>query len=434
MTHDEMLTSEHPGTGPSPRTRPWWVGVAAASAGVLAAASVGYAFGQAGEPTTSTTPAIALSSNTPGGPNTDGSRALGPPVASGSGDTRVGIDMMPYGYGRIVFTASGLSSDAGSSTAWGYDPGAVFSRQTATRAAAAFGFDGEPTLVDGSWIVGSNDGTGPTLQLMPDGMASLNFWDPTMDPYGCAVAVPEGDGMSVGAPDGSSANSGGSTDPVKPPVPDCTKRGPNAPQGDAAVAQVKDLLTALGVDSAGYEFEAMDYGTSDSSYVIAYQVVDNQRSGATWSVSFVGRQIQSAYGGLAPLVSLGTYDVVSAATAVDRLSDPRYGMGFWGGPMPYYAMDSAVAGPAMKSGDDPAVTSGDTVAAPRPTLPPTVQPGDQFSWPVQTVTITKGRLGVALYTQADGSTVLIPTYELSDGDGSTWSVVAVDDASLDFTS
>ena len=191
-------------------------------------------------------------------------------------------------------------------------------------------------------------------------------------------------------------------------------------------------MSALGVDASGYEFEVGDYGTPSAAYVTAFQVVDGQRSGATWSVTLLGREIQSVNGGLAPLISLGSYDVVSPTTAVDRLSDPRYGFGFVGGPMPYGVESSMASMGMMEKNADFVGPAPDRAVASNPGLPPVVQPGSSFSWPVQQVTISKARLGLAMYTQTDGSTVLLPTYELSDSDGQPWSVVAVDDKSLDF--
>jgi len=49
------------------------------------------------------------------------------------------------------------------------------------------------------------------------------------------------------------------------------------------------------------------------------------------------------------------------------------------------------------------------------------------------VTITGARLGLALQWLSDGATLLLPAYELTDGNDGTWSMMAVVDASLDFT-
>ena len=111
-------------------------------------------------------------------------------VEPGGAVMRGGMDIMPMGFGHIVFTADGLSDDAGASDAWGFDPGAVFSKATAARVADVLGVDGEPTLVYGAWSVGTQDGTGPVLQLMPDGTGSLNYWNPLLDPYACAQPMP----------------------------------------------------------------------------------------------------------------------------------------------------------------------------------------------------------------------------------------------------
>jgi hypothetical protein len=429
MTEHDMLTSDHPSAKPSRAAHHWWIGVAALSVGVVVAGTTGYAFGRTGDTHQTAAPAISWSASASAGTQ------LGRPAMTGaqepSADHRMGVDVMPYGYGRVVFTSSGLSDSPDSLTAWAFDPGQVFSRQTAVDAAAVLGLDAEPRLVDGVWTVGPNDGSGPTLQLAPDGLASLSFWDPTLDPYGCAFAVAEDD-QPGDSGSGSSGGSGGSVDPVPAPAPDCGPKGPDAPSGDAAIDVVKDVLTSLGIDVSSMEFEVGDYGTPHAAYVAAFPVVDGQRTDALWSVTLVGRQIQALYGGLAPAVALGSYDVVSPVQAVDRLSDPRYGLGFFGGPMP---MGIAEAGdrPVSTLSGGGSSPDGAAMGMASPKLPPTVRAGDDFGWPVQQVTITRARLGLALYTQPDGSAVLIPVYVLTDTDGMQRTVVAVDDQSLDFS-
>jgi len=85
-------------------------------------------------------------------------------------------------------------------------------------------------------------------------------------------------------------------------------------------------------------------------------------------------------------------------------------------------------------GDAETPPGGDVaVSAPEPTLPPTMDPGDPFAWPVSEVTITDSALGLAMYTQPDGSAVLLPTYQLTADDGSAWSMVAVVDSALNFS-
>ncbi|TKR21873.1 hypothetical protein FA014_19460 [Cellulomonas hominis] len=353
------------------------------------------------------------------------------------------LRVAPWFGGRAVFTASGLADDAGSGHAWAFDAASVFSAETAARVAGVLGVAGDPVLQYGAWTVGAQDGSGPSLSLQPDGTAGLSYFDPTRDPWACTASAPDqpGDGATADGSAGTAsedAASGGAAvevvptpepatldpalvDPALPPVvgPSCDPAAGPAPTGDAATSAARDLIGALGLDPDGFQYEAVDTGDARSSAVTAYQVLDGQQTGLTWSVTLVADGVQSLYGSLAPLVDLGEYPVVGAATAVERLNDPRFGTGF-GGVMPL----------ARAAVEDDAVGSSSAASA-DPTVPPTARPGDPIPWAVQQVTITGARLGVSQVTGADGSALLVPAYELSDADGSTWSVVAVDEGSLD---
>ena len=120
--------------------------------------------------------------------------------------------------------------------------------------------------------------------------------------------------------------------PVDPSLtgPSCDPALGDGPGADAAVAQARELLSSLGADPAGFEYETTDTGTTRATTVLAHQVVDGQRTGLSWNVTLVADGVQSLYGFLAPLVDLGEYPVVGAATAAARLNDPRFGSG-WGG-------------------------------------------------------------------------------------------------------
>ena len=206
---------------------------------------------------------------------------------------------------------------------------------------------------------------------------------------------------------------------VDPPA-DCTTSEP-APTGDAAVAQAKDALSSVGVDPAGYQFTAStDPGSPQVTNVSASQVLDGQQTGVTANVTLVADGVQSLYAPLAPLVALGSYDVVSPTEAVARLGDPRFGASGGGGVMP-------LAAEGMRADDS--VSSVPT----EPTVPATPTAGSPLAWPVQEVTLVSARLGVALTTLPTGASVLVPTYELADADGVTWSVIAVVDDQLDFS-
>ena len=190
-------------------------------------------------------------------------------------------------------------------------------------------------MVDGSWVVGDPSGDKPSLQLSPDGFTSLSFDDPTLMQDACVVPVPEGSasgGAAVGSKPGSCPQASGSAR--------CrtTRR----------LTALGALLTALGVDpevvlAMSFHVNSDDVG---GTYVSAQQMVDGQPTGASWNVSWVGDQVSSVYGAMAPLVSLGDYDVVSPIAAVQRLSDPRFGTMWGGGIVP---MGVAIAADGMRN-------------------------------------------------------------------------------------
>ncbi|MHB1290335.1 hypothetical protein, partial [Georgenia sp.] len=108
----------------------------------------------------------------------------------------------------------------------------------------------------------------------------------------------------------------------------------------------------------------------------------------------------------------------SAAAAVDRLTDPRFGtIGF--------AWPAAEGGPV------------DTfVPEPTPSGPPTTAvAGGAIPWPVADITLVSATLGLAQHHDLGSrSALLVPAYEFADADGRRWSVIAVAEESLDLTS
>ena len=417
-----------------------WTSWPAKVAGVAAAALVvggggGYAIGAAGDGSVPASPVISLQQAPAGseqsGPAPQDLAPMGGATTLAAPE-RSAMDSSYWpGYGgRTVFTSSGLSQEGGSARAYAFDPAQAFAEESITRVASGLGVSGTAVLQDGYWQVGPNDGTAPSVTLYPDGTASVSYYDPSMDPWACAPQVDVQ--PSEGETDGGAASE--PSEGMVAPEP-CVQRdlGP-APQGEAAVSAARDVLGAIGVDPAGFELVAENWGDEMWSYVTAYQVVDGQRSGVQWSVSFTGGGLQSLSGALAPLVELGEYAVISPAEAVERLTDPRFGSSM--GPIMYEgtmkgATDAAVSEQQATEGD--AGSSELSVAPPQPTLPPTLTAGSRLRWPVVEVTITGARLGLALQTQPDGAAVLMPTYELTAADGAVWTVVAVADDELDFS-
>lgn len=394
-----------------------WLQVAAAVAGVAVIGGGGYVLGGAGGGDGAAA-AMSLSAGD-GGAGGDAaapeSSALGE-MAATSGRT---ADMSFIYYGRTVFASSGLSEESGSRDAWAYDAASVYSAETAEAAAKALGVQGDAHETYG-WVVGPDDGSAPSVTLSADGLASISYYDPTRDPWKCAdlsgdtsLEAPAEDGTAKGDLDVQLTEPSAGAPESCPPEPTVSS--------DEAIAEAKATMEALGVDPSGYEFES-DASSGLPGSVAAYQVVDDQRTNVTWSFTVMDDGVQSLWGSLAPLVELGSYDVVSAAEAAARLNDPRFGATSQGGVHPLaYAAEAADAD--LISAEEP---------APTPTVPATPSAGSDLSWPVQDVTLTDARLGLALLTLEDGAAVLAPTYELSDADGNAWTVIAVVDDQLAF--
>lgn len=390
------------------RRRRFPLTAAAAVAGVLAFGVGGYALGSANGGGTGSSASTADAPITLQAPATEQGAA-----SSMAADSKMsGLGFGGFG-GRTVFTASGLGTEGGSAPAWALDAAGVFSAESAARVAAALGVAGEPRQEYGAWVVGANDGTGPGVNLQPDGQASVSFNDPTKDPWGCVLVDP-----------GEGSDSPSTEEMQVDPQAGCGQADlGKAPTADAAVAAARDVLTSLGVDPAGYELTTESFDEEGRAVsVTAAQVVEGQRTGLAWSLTYSGAGLSSLYGSLAPTVSIGDYAVVSPTAAVERLGDPR----FAGSGMIAYARDGQVG--IM---EDSAVAP---VEPTEPTVPPTAGEGAAFSWPVSDVTITEARLGWAVHYQNDGGAVLVPSYELSDAEGNAWSVVAVTDDELDFAS
>jgi len=402
--------------------------VAALTAGAVFVGGAGYLLGTSGNGS----PQTAAGSGT--GSGTTPLPSLGAPGAR-SGVAASDMMIYPYPNTRTVFSSSGLSSDPGQAQAWAFDAQSAFDRATIVRAAAALNVSGDPQQLNGSWFVGEPSGTKPSVQLSPDGWTSLSYYDPTVAQSGCA------------APEATNTKDNPCAVATATPLTD-----------SEATRRTRALLTDLGVDPTVVATVAIDV-TSDGTggaYVSAYQVIDGQRAGATWSLSWFGDQLTSVYGAMAPVVSLGSYDLVSPTDAVQRLSDPRFGQLWGGGPIPMgmaaadgvsmsAAPGGAMTGPntttsvvvppdAAKPMSSGAGVAGATAKAePDPTPPPTVVPGAPFGWPVQQVTITKARVVLVPYTLPSGAVVLLPGYELSDAHDGSWTVVGVVDSALDFS-
>jgi hypothetical protein len=436
---------------PRGKRRSTWFAVAAGvAAGALVIGGSAYALGASSTKTHAAAKAAFVLGNAAPAAN---STALGGSMATR--DSKMSAGLMPYwGGGHTVFTAaSGLSDAAGSATAYAFDASGINQESLANALAKYFGISDTASLTTGQWIAGAQDGTSANISVNLDGQTSVYFYDPANDAFNCvtkSIDIPPV-APPVATPDSSgNSGSGGSATPgsvgtAPNPGPSCASQN-TAPLGTTAeaIASAKDIVKTMGLDPADFQWDATsptDQG-QPVIYVTGSQVVDGQLTGLSQNFTFSGgNKVSNFYGFAAPTVSLGSYGIISEKDAVARLMDPSFGPGGSGGPVAYAMRGAAsdVATPMMKSELAPmSSTAGGSVTAssapaPAPTVPTTPKAGGSFSWPVQQVTIVKADLGVAQYYEPDGSIVLLPTYQLTGNDKSTWTVIALDKSSLDTT-
>ncbi|SFR74106.1 hypothetical protein SAMN05428970_1661 [Agromyces sp. CF514] len=404
------------------RRRPWWIPAAAVAASLVVFGGAGYAVGAASGGSSNlaggAAPAISLQ-----GMNGGMAGGAQPEQAASGADSAIGQSqkmaaggaadsmMYPYGSGRNVFSASGLSTESGSAAGYGYDARSASNAETVATLAAALGVEGTPELKDGSWVVGPQDGTAASLTVGLDGTLSFSFYDPTLDPWSCPAT---GDGSSDGA-DAVDPK----TDPSIEPgiVEPCQPTG-SAPSEATAIDALRGIITATGRDADAFEYTSETWEGSVTRTAQAYPVIDGQRLDQGWTAEVSEEGLLSAYGALAEIVPLGDYEVVSEQQAFERLSDPRFGAQMTALPIAYREGDVAA-------------TSTEWVPPTEPPAAPTS--GTVVSWPVNEVEIVSARLGLASQWQPDGSVLVVPAYELTDAGGGTWSVIAVADSMLDFS-
>ncbi|GIG27771.1 hypothetical protein [Cellulomonas marina] len=427
---------------PRRRRRTAWT-AAAAVAGALVVGGGGYGIGVAasgGDAEASTVtalPALSLSGGAGGASAAVGTQAEAatPRVA---GDTAAGASSIGlWGGGRTVFTGTGLGDERSSARAWALDASAVIDAGTAQRVAAALGVTGEPVAQWGSWVVGSTDGGGPSVMLGTGGQVS--YWTPTTtvcEPVGAVVepqpAPLDDAGSGAGSSDAGSSEAG-SSGAVEGPAGGAG--GPGActvPPTQDAVDRLTQVARDLGTDLSGWAVGTTSDGVGVSA--TASRVVDGRAAGDAWTAYVTAEGLVSFSANLASLVDLGTYDVVSAQEAVDRLNDPRFGAS--GGVVALAdAAGTTGAEPFRAEGD--AATSDLALPAPDPGATPTAVPvptaGEPLPWPVTTVTLVSAELTVATAWTPDGSSLLVPTWALTAEDGTVWTVVAVVDEGLDLT-
>ncbi|MRG60947.1 hypothetical protein GE115_13885 [Agromyces sp. CFH 90414] len=375
------------------RRRRWLPVAAAAAAATIVAGAVGYGIGAAnagsGVTASRTSPANQTMEDGAVGAARDASGSP-VPITPDLGGSKFAADSMPWGGNGNSFHAAGLDTAEGTAAAYTYDARAVSNAESVGAVAAALGVEGVPELRDGAWVVGPQDGSGPSVTVGLSGTMAFSYVNPALDPWSCDD------------PNG------------------CTSTG-TQPDEAAAVDALRALVAGAGFDPADFEYTSETWEGAVTRMAQAWPMLDGHRFDQSWYLELTDEGVYSASGNLAPIVPLGDYPVVSAQAAFERLSDPRFGARISGGPVPL-AEDAMV----------------DVADAPvewvPPTEPPTTpQPGAPVSWPVNDVEIVAAELMPSTQWQPDGSVIIAPSYRFTDADGGTWSVIAIADSHLDLS-
>ncbi len=292
------------------------------------------------------------------------------PTATPAPQQVIVTPVQPTDWPAILSAAPGLDDTETTASGYRLVNGGISGAQVAGVLGSVFGAFGTPVSDGDSWVVGSEGG--PTVTVDNDPLVSWRFEDPSR---------------------------------VTPPA----TGPPMTPERALGLATL--LLGSIGVDTASVDWQVDRF--ADAMQVTAWQLVAGARTQLAWRVGFdAAGSVAEASGFSAGFEEVPEYQVVGAATAVERSGQPR-----WTAIPP-----RLITGPPEDAGPNPSATASPTAAPPLPGL----------SVPVHDVTVTGAELGLAQYWQPDGGLLILPAYRLAGEDGSSWSLLAVGDQYVAF--
>lgn len=324
-------------------------------AAVLAAALAvgGYALGiQRAQPPVSADQEMAAAQDAP-------TRAPEQDTAEGAGqqESMVGDSRTPPAdAGRSVFVDGGLPTQTGHAEAWALDAAPAYQVEVLAEIAADLGLRGEVQGGDGAGLEVTD--ADRSVRIEADGLATFIYQDE------------------------AARESGAPTDP------------------EAAAGQ---FLDTLGVDTSASSTRVQDLPGS-SAIQVSTVPEGHAGAGTPWQITVTEGGVSHATGPLARPQSLGEYPTISAAAAIDRLTDPAFDAGAT--PLPQ---------PVTRQSAPPAVPDA----------------GSPLPWPVREVEFTGATLGVAEHHVDDGRVLVLPTWSLDAGAAGSWQVLAVEESALD---
>lgn len=278
-----------------------------------------------------------------------------------------------------------------------------------------------------TYVIGSEDGTVPTMSITGAGTGNWWYNDPTAYP------------PSVCAPVTVESESGPVTfeECTQPEVPSSESLAPSEAEARSMAA---DLLAASGLDVEADDITivADPWMTMATAHLFVDGVATAIDYGIGWTTT---GEIAWAYGHSIEVVERGVFDTVSASSAVDRLDDWRWfggaGPDYQGGATAF-AADAGVSrgtteaavepttAPVAEPGDEPVVTPTDEPIV-APTDEPIIEPAPEPMPEPDTITVTleKAEATLLLMWDADGNAWLVPGYAMQNPDGYWNSVVSL---------
>ena len=244
------------------------------------------------------------------------------------------------------------------------------------------------------------DGKNPVISLWWSGTASWNYSNP--------IAYPESKCEQTDADGNCTAWT------EFQPTPELL------PTKDEATAKALEVFNATGLDVSASEIriDASEWGVSAS----ASKTVDGQPTNVEWYLGWSSTgELSYAGGHSVAAEAMGTFDTISALSAVDRLADWRWS-GSPSGIFYQRFQPPMVAEPApyVKSGEATADTeSSDSSIAIDP------MPGEQIEPETVTLTVVESESALLSIWDANGEVWLVPGYILVNDQGWFGAVIAL---------
>lgn len=364
----------------------------------------------------------------------------GAPADVATADDKMMADamtMLAYIEYRLAAELPAFDSEAASWTL----PDVTVTADQVRELAAVFAVTGEPREQPadwgGGWIVGPDDGSGPSLGVSGDSTAYWWYSPAWQDgaAVGCAMAEASEGGDAAGTSDAAvTSDTVATSDTAEPavdvPAVECPEMEPpvGVPTADEAESKLGELLASLGEDPGEYVFEtwADEWSASPS----AYRLLDGVRSPLSITASYgENGELMYAGGYLADPQRDADYPRIGTAAGLERLqlgNDPAFaGWAAYSGAAVESVEGGSVEGGSDDVGSTGSGSSGDAVPDTMALVDPAV--GVEPVEPIEpmVVDIVGVEEELVMVWSVDGPIHLLPGYSFLDADGGRYSVSAV---------